>query len=125
MNWCRLIFGLIVSVVGGDLVVYPVVEWYLWPQLKKHHATEQSKHTFTRQLGWLERFLYTVALIVGAWQWVGVWLAIKVAARWRSTSGDTDAPVDNVWLIGTGLSVLFGFVGAWIALGKLPYLGRP
>jgi hypothetical protein len=122
MNWCRVILGFVVSIIGGDLVIYPIVEWYLWPQLQKYHGVEQKKHTFTRQVGLLERALYTVSLFVGAWQWIGVWFVIKAAARWRSTSGDTDTPVDNVWLIGNGLSVLFGYIGAYVALGRVPLL---
>jgi hypothetical protein len=121
MSWHRILIGFVVSVIGGDLVIYPVMEWYLWPRLAKHYGLGKSKgYNFARQVGWLERALYTAALLIGAWQWVGIWLAIKVAARWRSTSGDPDAPVDNVWLIGTGLSVLFAFLGAWIALAKVP-----
>jgi hypothetical protein len=125
MNWCRFILGLSVSVIGGDLVIYPIVAWYLWPQLIKHHGVVRSAHTFTRQVGWIERALYTGALFVGAWQWVGIWLAVKVATRWRSTAGDDSAPVDGLWLIGTALSVLFGFIGALIALGHLPSFGKP
>jgi len=120
-NWCRVVLGFVVSVIGGDLVIYPLVQWYLWPQIAKHYGETKPKgHTFTRSVGWLERVLYTAALLANAWQWIGIWLAVKVAARWRSTAGDSDAPVDNVWLIGTGLSVLFGFLGAWVALGKFP-----
>jgi hypothetical protein len=31
---------------------------------------------------------------------------------------------DNIWMIGTCLSVLFGLIGAWIALGHLPTLAN-
>lgn len=127
MNFCLIILGFIVSVIGGDIVIYPLLEKYLWPQLEKHHGFKRKFHTFTRAVGWLERALYTGAILIGSWEWVGVWLAIKVAARWRSKAADSEAdvPVDNVWLIGTGLSVLFGFLGAWIASGHLPYFRPP
>jgi hypothetical protein len=121
MNWHRILIGFAVSVIGGDLVIYPIMEWYFWPRLRKDHGESKPKGgTLTRQVGCLERALYTGAILIGAWQWIGIWLAIKVASRWRSTSGDSEAPVDNVWLIGTGLSVLLGFVGAWIAAAHLP-----
>jgi hypothetical protein len=126
MHWYRIILGFIVSVVIGDLVIRPLVENYLWPQLHKHHKVELQTHTLSRQVGWLERALYTGAITIGAWEWVGVWLAIKVASRWRSTSGDPGGtPVDNIWLIGTGISIVFGFLGAWIVLGHLPYYRKP
>jgi hypothetical protein len=128
MNWCHILAGFFVSVVVGDIVINPLLERWLWPQLEKHHESfKRQSHTFTRQVGWLERALYTGAILVGAWEWVGVWLAIKIAARWRSNAGDSEkgVPVDNIWLIGTGLSVLFGFIGAWIASGHLPYFHPP
>jgi hypothetical protein len=31
---------------------------------------------------------------------------------------------DNIWIIGTWLSVLFGALGAWIALGHVPALAN-
>jgi hypothetical protein len=126
MHWYRIVIGFALSVFGADVVIHPLLNWYMWPQIAKHHGeTKASGTSFTRQVGWLERALYTGALLVGAWQWVGIWLAIKVAARWRSTSGDTGTPVDNIWLMGTGLSVLFGFLGAWLAGGHIPPLGKP
>ncbi len=93
-HWLRVTVGCVVSIVVGDLVISTLIGW-LWSGLEKHHYITRAEHTFTRQLGWLERALYTSALLAGAWQWIGVWLAIKVAARWRSTSGDTEAPVDK------------------------------
>jgi hypothetical protein len=118
----RISLGFFVSVVVGDLVISPIIVKYCWPRLVKHHKVTAGKGTFSREVGWLERLMYTGAIYCGAWQWIGVWMAVKVAARWRSTAGDTAAPVDNVWLLGSGLSILFGFLGAWVALGHLPIM---
>jgi hypothetical protein len=120
MHWWRILVGFVASIFGADCVIWPLMNWYLHPRLAEHHNAKPMKHTFSRLVGWLERALYTSAILIGAWHWIGLWLALKVAARWRSTSGDPEAPVDNVWLIGVGLSVLFGFLGAWIALGRVP-----
>ncbi len=84
-----------------------------WP---KPPSTQRGSLSLPQ--GLVERTLYTGALMMGAPQWIGVWLAIKVAAKWKSQTHERGA--DNIWLIGTGVSLLVAFVGAWIALGRLP-----
>jgi hypothetical protein len=120
MHWWRIILGFALSIVGGDLVLHVLIDKCLWPKVLSSLGLKAPKFTLTRQVGWLERLLYTLALYIGVWQWIGAWLAIKVAARWRSTSGPPYGSSDNIWLLGTGISVLFGFLGAWVALGHLP-----
>jgi hypothetical protein len=134
-----------VSIEGGHWLIKP---WnhYLWRRLngrerRKHQqellvadevqpqSTFPSSHdhpesTFSHIVGRVERFLYTAALLVGGKEFIGVWLAVKVVARWQTNSGD-EKPIDsdNVWLIGTGLSVFFGFLGAFVACkGNNPLL---
>lgn len=78
-------------------------------------------------VGVLERAIYTSALMVpgSGIQIVAGFLAVKVAARWHGTSGPrATADSDNIWIIGTWLSVLFGVAGAWIALGHMPELSN-
>ena len=71
--------------------------------------------------GMVERGLYTAALILGGFQWIGVWLGIKVIARWQTTEKRPKGSMD-IWLIGSGVSLVFGFIGAWMALGQMPPL---
>ena len=78
-------------------------------------------------VGVLERAIYTTALMVpgSGIQIVAGFLAVKVAARWHGSSGPrATADSDNIWIIGTWLSVLFGLGGAWIALGRMPELSN-
>lgn len=115
--------------------MYWFMEKLLWPYTAKKHGFEVDLAALTWVVGLIERFTFTAALIIpGAWQWIGVWLAMKVIVRWQSVpskgedGGEGRLPSkkrdsDNIWLIGTALSVLFGFAGAWIALGHLPLLG--
>ena len=119
-NWWRFGIGFAVSVAVGGAVLYGVLERFLWDKyFRDHPNVPRPNYTTTRVVGLLERLMYTGALCAGIWQWVGFWLALKVTVRWR-TKTEPDGPSDNIWLIGTGLSVLFGFLGAWIALGHLP-----
>jgi hypothetical protein len=56
--------------------------------------------------------------MISMWQLIGGWFVLKVGAKWKTPSAYRGA--DNVWLIGTGLSLIFAFLGAWIALGHMP-----
>ena len=60
--------------------------------------------------------------MMGFWQLIAGWFALKVAAKWKTLSEHRGA--DNVWLIGSGLSLIFGFIGAWIALGHVPKISQ-
>jgi hypothetical protein len=78
-------------------------------------------------VGVLERTIYTCALMVpgSGIQLIAGFLALKVASRWHSSSGPrSTVDSDNIWMIGTCLSVLFGVAGAWIALGHAPALAN-
>ena len=113
--------GFAVSVLVGHIFLWLLVEKFLWPYTARQHGFEVRPTSLSGVVGMVERLLYTSALVVGAKEWIGVWLAIKVVARWQTSEDAKKMPgSDNIWLVGTGLSVLFGFIGAWVALGKLP-----
>ena len=75
-------------------------------------------------VGFIERALYVASIQMGAPQFIGVWLAIKVAGQWRrwgeGYNKDNDEVVVtgreffNVFLIGSGLSIAYALVGALI-----------
>jgi hypothetical protein len=139
MNWCCIILGFVVSLIGGDFIVRRVVG-KLWQIAARKHgpgydyqASTQKAH-LTRWLGFMERFFYTGAFFVGGlhgggWKGVAGLVAIKVIVRWQrakwSRGEEQLRDSDNIWLIGTGLSVLFGFIGAWIALGHPSIIWKP
>ncbi|MFZ3332621.1 MAG: hypothetical protein WA197_18435 [Candidatus Acidiferrales bacterium] len=118
-HW-RFIGGFAISIGGGQIVIWPLMKLLRWYSKAPQHISLKNQRGLSWVTGIVEEGLYTSALIVGAYQWIGIWLAMKVAARWKS-----EEKVDSnlhIWLIGSGLSVLFGFLGAWFALGKLPCL---
>jgi hypothetical protein len=122
--YLRIALGYVFSIIVGHFVIGPYIKW-LWRYLAKHGHEVTERHTNPRgalslPLGILERGIYTGALMIGMWQLIGAWLLLKVAARWKETTKYRGA--DNVWLIGNGLSLVFGFLGACIALGHLPVI---
>ena len=114
---CRFIGGLAISTLGGLIFIRPLL-WALrhYARVPKHESLRgpNAQRGLSWATGIVEGGLYMCALVVGAYQWIGIWLAIKVAARWKSAE-TTDNSI-QIWLIGSGISVLFGFLGAWFAL---------
>jgi hypothetical protein len=125
---CRFMIGLAISTVGGYVVIHlAILNWMRkWEDGEKHRRkAEDEPEAKQRNLSWasgtVETGLYTCALVVEAYQWIGVWLAVKVIARWQSSGHNPiPGPHTHRWLVGTGLSVLFGYLGAWFALGHPP-----
>ncbi len=90
--------------------------------LKRRRAIQgKVPGSLTLPLGIVERASYTAAFILGTPEWIAVWLAMKVAVGW-SAAQERKSPSDNLYLIGNALSIMFGLIGAWIALGQLPSL---
>lgn len=121
----RIVVGFLVSVLGGHVALWLVIQKCLWPYAGKRHKydpTEKRSH-LAWVVGIVERFLYTGALLLpgGGPELIAGFLAIKVATRWQSSQGKDEKPDSgNIWLIGTVVSLMFGFLGALIALGQLP-----
>jgi hypothetical protein len=125
MNPVRVLVGLAVSSIAGSLVLWVLIDKLAWGYLKKTQNIEpKPPGVLSIPLGIVERILYTTSFILGAPSWVGIWLVVKVAVQWDRWTGKERATY-NVFLIGSALSILFGFIGAWIAIGKLPVLSSP
>jgi hypothetical protein len=127
MNLLRVIAGFAFSILVGHIVLWSLIEKCLWPYVLKKYVPDPLHHKsrLSWMVGVLERAIYTGALMVpgSGIQLIAGFLAVKVAARWHGSSGPrATVDSDNIWIIGTWLSVLFGAVGAWIALGHIPAL---
>jgi hypothetical protein len=129
MTVLRVIAGFAFSILVGHIVLWLLIEKTLWPFVRKHHPPDpdHQKSRLSWMVGILERTIYTGAFMLpgSGIQLVAGFLALKVASRWHSSSGPrSTVDSDNIWMIGTCLSVLFGLIGAWIALGHLPTLAN-
>ena len=121
LETARVLIGFLVSSVAGAMVLWVLIDRLAWAYLGRHKVRGKPKAVLTLPLGICERVGYTAAFLLGTPTWIGVWLAIKVAAQWERWKGEERATY-NVFLIGNLLSIFFGFLGAWIALGQLPKL---
>lgn len=63
-------------------------------------------------LGFLERVLYIITIANGVYAFVPVWLALKVAANWKSWTESTPRYHFNAFLIGSAISLILGILGA-------------
>ena len=80
-----------------------------------------------RVVGLIERVLYIGSLQIGKPEFIGLWLALKTAGQWkRWGEGSVVAGrliegrvFYNIFLVGSGLSIVYAFTGAKIIeLGK-------
>ena len=118
-----IVIRFVISVGFGQLITWLVVDEYLWRNLlKRNPNAPHLPHTPTKTYGLVERLLFMTALMVGASQFIAVWLVVKAAVRWRNVNPDPEhgTGADVVWLTGTGLNLLTAFVGAWFSLLRLP-----
>lgn len=122
----RFLVGYAISLLVGHIALWLIVDKWMWTSLTRHHSGdvrfEHNRNVFTWAVGIVERTLYTTSFLIGAWQLVGIWLALKATVRWRKGAESPGTGSDNVWLIGSGVSLLIAFVGAWVAAGHVPCL---
>jgi hypothetical protein len=113
-----LLVGYVVSIFVGDLVIRPIRN----KMYEGFEETDELHRWRVQVIGWLERFLYTTSILIGSPEFIAVWLALKVAGqwdRWRLDIGSKAAigtvrarATYSVYLVGNGLSILFGGAGA-------------
>jgi hypothetical protein len=118
-----IILGVVIAHVAGALTRY-----MLATLLRLTGDTTPADAWSPAVVGLCEGVLYPLSLAIGKGEFIGVWLAIKVAGQWARWSGD---PVDgttfdldalnqgrrrfNAFLVGNALSIMFGVL-VWLAL---------
>lgn len=122
------------GVVLPQLVLTPTLR-SLWWRIADHNGVARTAILrdvifLPAIVGMIERVLYVAAILAGAPEFIGVWLAIKVAGGWKGWSetrqykwSDSSGQVCvgevpgrqeyNLFLVGSGLSILFALVAAY------------
>lgn len=117
MDITAVILGYLFSALIGAIVLWVLIEKLGWSYLEKHEVPAKEPGLLTLPMGIVERLLFTTAFLVGTPSIIGFWVALKVAVQWDRWSTKRQRGTYNLFLIGTALSILFGYLGACIAAG--------
>lgn len=132
--WYAQVIGYFFAVVIGDLLIKLVVD-RLWECIRPKQLDDPQKYRpdkwQPRLVGVIERVLYVATLQFGKGEFIGFWLALKVAGQWTRWSKEPQTgekiphgrSIYQNFLIGNALSVLYAFVGfrviEWISLRQI------
>lgn len=124
--WLAYAIGYAFSVFLGNFFIGRVVD-QLWKSVgwtgdTRHNKTNIRPGAWIPPItGFVERVLFTASLQIGKPEFIGIWLAVKVASQWKRWSEEEHRSRFQIFLIGNGLSVLYGGVGfkiiEWISSG--------
>jgi len=114
----HILYGYLFSTVIGAIFIWLLIDLWAWWYVQKGEtfSIPKKKRLLILCVGVVERILFTSSVLIGAQAFIPLWIAIKVAPHWDRWKGD-ERVIYNVFLLGNALSVIFGIIGAWIALG--------
>lgn len=110
----RFILGYAVSVICSA--------FFLWILVANTAPKEQRKGkplALALSNGIADSFIYTTLFIVDLPVMIAVWLAFKVALQWKQPDGQAPENSRTV-LQGTPILLILAYVGAWIAVWRMP-----
>jgi hypothetical protein len=104
----QIVAGFLVAFGAGHVLTYLVMGAMPLP------ADQEGKGpSYNGPLGVVERTIYAGAVVTHHPEFVAVWLALKVAKDIREQAHRRAA--FNRWLTGSGLSLIFGVAGGYLA----------
>lgn len=138
--WWPYVVGYLFSIVVAHFPILWVIDrmWKCigWRNDNKESIRPQSWQP--RIVGCVERALYTGSFQLGKPEFIGIWLALKVAGQWKRWSEDKDyggrliagRAIYNIFLIGSALSIGYSVIGAklveWCLQREwVPAIGAP
>lgn len=106
----RYVLGFCFSTIVAHFLIKMNV-MALWKTVDPDSYQDSGWVTLSTIQGIVERVLYTSAMLAAQPAFIALWVALKVASQWESWK---NKPGYNAFLVGTGLSILFGVSGAVI-----------
>jgi len=112
------VLGYAFSVVGPWVPPWRIgaISARIWRDLGGASATQERRLPVA--VGVVERVLYTTSFVIDKPEFIGAWLVLKVAGSWGGWTvgyaGVEGRAMYQTFLIGTGISVAYGLVGAAI-----------
>jgi hypothetical protein len=115
-----------VSIIGSQFVIKYIIE-NMWKQVDfrinkdpKFPKLEETRpfSQISQIIGLLESVLYTTAFLVDKYEFIGLWLLLKIGGSFKRGSKYDERyerHIFNIFLIGSGLSIIFSFVGFLIS----------
>lgn len=127
--WMRLIGIILLGLVGTHLMTYWIGQWLQAKLLigrSKNDELEMANRLSPALVGLCESVMYPTALVIGKSEFIGFWIAAKIAGSWvrwathHDPQHDPDAPDQgrrrfNRFLIGNSLSII-GALATYAAL---------
>lgn len=115
------LLGYGVATGGGLAILWPTMN-RLFKTLEDEREAALRAHRFSACVGVIERCIYVTAIVAKTPELIAVWLVLKTATEWKRD------PVRgfenfNIYLIGNGLSLLFGLLGSLLIHVLIPGQG--
>lgn len=104
------LIGIFFSVIIGNIIVRCTIK-ELWHALGDDDVSSPDWRIVAQTQGFIERLLYTLAWHFGHPSFIAAWLVLKVASKWKRYE---EEPGYNVFLVGSGISILYAIVGALV-----------
>lgn len=127
--WWHYLIGYLFSIMGGHIFISPLIS-KLWKNIERDKFVKEAGIQLfpylSMMLGIIERSLYTTSVLLGKPEFIGIWLALKVAGGLKDFRDGLETKNNetkknkkisgrdlfNVFLIGNGFSIAYGLVGA-------------
>ena len=134
LKFIWFMFGLAISIKGGDILTAKLLKKIRQKNnsITKPAGRNKNGDNYNWLLGYLERFVYTMALLMKFEWFIGVWLGMKGIGRWTGNKdyglllkenedgsnikevNHARAAVVNIFLIGNLISLISAAIGASI-----------
>ncbi len=132
-TWYSCLIGIIVAIGAGQITVGTIIP-RLWNYVNKEFEKNKTpippipiinQRVISVFYGILETLIFTSCFILKKPEGIAVWLAFKAIMRWKISDDDPrHVPGSSIYMIGTALNIIFGFIGALIAYQNLSFIMR-